>query len=543
MEVFYSYSHADEKLQEELEKHLTLLKRQGYITTWHDRDISAGREWEQEISGHLNTAWIILLLISPDFISSDYCYSKEMTRALERHESGKACVIPIILRPVDWREAPFGKLQALPKRAKPVTSWSDQDEAFLNVVEGIREAIKSLRLRLSPPVSTQPPSKTRWIVPPYYPQNPSFTDRQGTLSDLRNAFTAGKAGTLIQQVVRGLGGMGKTQCALEYAYRYRDHYQAVLWTNATSQKTLFEDFVKIALELHLLGKDAQDQTFAVTAVKHWLATNMGWLLILDNADDLDLIYHFLPSEGEMEGEGHIMVTSDRVTPLTMKFVKIEEMGQEDGVLFLLRRAQILAPGAEDRKIASKIVQELGGLPLALDQAGAYIYETGCGLSGYLQRYQTQHAELLKIQGESLPYPVESVAATLHLAFEKVQANPAAVDLLRLCAFLAPDAIPEEIISGGASGLGPVLQSAATDPLKLDAAIKELLKYSLVKRDGKTLTIQRLLQTVLQDEMDEDTQRLWAGRAVRTVNRVFPNVDVTTWFSVSAIYPRRKSARS
>jgi tetratricopeptide (TPR) repeat protein len=536
MEVFFSYSHADEKLRKELEKHLGLLKQQRDITTWYDRDIGVGAEWEQEISEHLNTARIILLLISPDFMSSDYCYSKEMKRAVERHESGEACVIPIILRPCDWQKAPFGKLQALPKDAKPVTSWSSQDAAFLDVVKGIREAIE--RLRLSP-VSTQPLSKTHWIVPPYYPRNPSFTDRQSILSDLHNTFTTGKASTLIQQAVRGLGGMGKTQCALEYAYRNRDYYQAVFWTNATSQETLVADFVNIAIELHLSGKDAQDQTFAVTAVKHWLETNTGWLLILDNADDLDLIYPFLPSEGEIEGEGHILLTtSTQVTPLTMKSVKIKEMDQVDGVLFLLRRAQIIksdasldAASTEDRAIASKIVRELGGLPLALDEAGAYMYETKCSLSRYLQLYQTQHAALLKRRGTSLPYPVETVAATWHLAFEKVQqANPAAADMLRLCAFLSPDAIPEEIISVGALDLGPVLLPIATDPLKLDESIEKLLKFSLVDRDGETLTIQRLVQTVLQDEMDEDTRRLWAGRAVRAVNRAFPKVDVTTWSS-------------
>ena len=538
MEIFYSsYSHEDETLRENLETHLSLLKQQADITTtWHNYDTISETEWEQEINKHLNTAKIILLLISPNFMRSDYCSSKEMTRAVERHESGEACVIPIILRPCNWREAPFGKLQVLPRDAKPMTTWSDQDEALLDVVEGIREAIKSLRLRLSP-VSTQPPSKIRWIVPSYYPHNPSFTDRRVILSNLRNAFTAGKAGTLIQQVVGGLNGMGKTQCALEYAYHYRNHYRTVLWANATSQETLFVDFVNIALELHLLGKDAEDQTFADTAVKHWLTTNTSWLLILDNADDLDLISSFLPSEGEIEGEGHILITtSSQIHSPMMKHVKIEEMDKENGILFLLRRAQFIATNAtldavttKDRTIASEIVRELGGVPLALDQAGAYISETKCGLSHYLQLYRTRHAALLKRRSALLPYPVESVAATWNLAVEKVrQINPAAVDLLHLCTFLAPDAIPEEIISEGAPDLGPVFQPVATDPLKLDAAIIELLKYSLIDRDGETLTIQHLLPTVLQDEMDENTRRHWAECAVRAVNRVFPKADVTTW---------------
>jgi hypothetical protein len=144
IEVFFSYSHKDEELCVELVKHLSILKRQGVIQDWHDRKIGAGKEWEGEIDTHLNTAGIILLLISSDFLASDYCYDKEMNRALERHEAGKARVIPIILRPVDWEGAPFGKLQALPKDAKPVTNWPDHDQAFLNIAQGIRAAVEEL---------------------------------------------------------------------------------------------------------------------------------------------------------------------------------------------------------------------------------------------------------------------------------------------------------------------------------------------------------------------------------------------------------------
>src|SRR5579871_1216010 len=138
MELFYSYSHKDEELRETLETHLSPLKRQGVIAGWHDRRISAGTEWADQIDEHLNSAQIILLLISADFLASDYCYDKEMTRAMERHEAGAARVIPIILRPCDWHGAPFGKLQALPKDAKPITDWSNRDAAFLDVAQGIR---------------------------------------------------------------------------------------------------------------------------------------------------------------------------------------------------------------------------------------------------------------------------------------------------------------------------------------------------------------------------------------------------------------------
>src|SRR6266702_7584475 len=141
IEIFFSYAHKDEKLREDLEKQLSLLKWQGLITGWHDRRIGAGQEWSSAIDAHLDRAQIILLLISPDFLASNYCYGIEMKRALERHERKDAQVIPIILRPTDWHTAPFGKLEPLPRDGKPVTSrsWDSQDEALLDVAKGIRK--------------------------------------------------------------------------------------------------------------------------------------------------------------------------------------------------------------------------------------------------------------------------------------------------------------------------------------------------------------------------------------------------------------------
>jgi hypothetical protein len=145
--LFYSYAHEDESLRNELDKHLGLLRNQGLLAQWYDRDISAGTEWAKQIDDHLNTADIILLLISPDFIASDYCYSIEMKRALERHELGEARVIPILLRPVYWQRAPFSKLQVLPQNAQPVTEWPNQDSAFKHITEEIHKVVNELRRR------------------------------------------------------------------------------------------------------------------------------------------------------------------------------------------------------------------------------------------------------------------------------------------------------------------------------------------------------------------------------------------------------------
>jgi len=144
VEVFYSYAHADEDFRVELVKHLRLLERQGVITGWHDRNISAGTEWKDAIDNHLESAGIILLLISADFLASDYCYDIELKRAMERHAEGKARVIPVILRNCDWSSALFGKLQALPRNARPIAHWDRPDDAYTDVVAGIKKAIAEI---------------------------------------------------------------------------------------------------------------------------------------------------------------------------------------------------------------------------------------------------------------------------------------------------------------------------------------------------------------------------------------------------------------
>ncbi len=144
VEIFYSYSHKDENLRDRLDKHLSMLKRQGKITNWHDRKIGAGREWKGVIDEHLNSAGVILLLISADFLASDYCYDLEMNLAMDRHERGEVRVIPIILKPCQWKAGRFGKLKALPKDGKAVTKWTNRDEAFTDVARGIEAEIEQM---------------------------------------------------------------------------------------------------------------------------------------------------------------------------------------------------------------------------------------------------------------------------------------------------------------------------------------------------------------------------------------------------------------
>jgi hypothetical protein len=342
----------------------------------------------------------------------------------------------------------------------------------------------------------------------------------------------------------GLGGVGKTQTALEYAYRHIQEHDHTFWAAAASREGLLSSYVTIAGLLKLPQAGAQDQTLAVDAVKRWLTSHEGWLLILDNADDIVMAREFMP----LGKNGRVLLTT-RAGALgaIARRVEIQEMGTEEGALFLLRRITCIAGDAEleaaeedDRARAKELVTQLDGLPLALDQAGAYIEETGCGLSGYLDLYRSHALELLRRRGGLPSDHPDPVATTWALSFENIEkASPAAAELLRFCAFLHPDGIPEEVFSKCAPELGPVLGAVARDVLALNSAFSEILKYSLLRRDPKagTVEIHRLVQAVLKQGMDENTRRLWAERAVRAVNRVFPDVEFYSWAACERLLPQ------
>ncbi len=314
-DVFISYSHHDQELSKELGKHLSNLRRQNVITSWYDGDISPGTEWKPQVMEHLDNATIILLLISADFMDSDFCYSLEMTQAIARHDADQARVIPIILRPTDWKGAPFAKLKVLRR-------------------------------------------------------NPFFTGREYLITHLHDYLHATKATTLTQaQAISGLGGIGKTQIAIEYAYRCRDDYRAVLWARAATRDTLIADFQAIAAMLDLPEQKVADQSMVIAAVKRWLISHSGWLLILDNADDVEMASDFLP----LGGDGHILLTTRaQAVGSIANSIEVEKMESAEGMLLLLRRARILVSDGllnqateADRERAKAIFVALDGLPLLL----------------------------------------------------------------------------------------------------------------------------------------------------------------------------------
>jgi tetratricopeptide (TPR) repeat protein/nucleoside phosphorylase len=382
-----------------------------------------------------------------------------------------------------------------------------------------------------------------WNIP--HTRNPHFTGRDDLLDWLHqhltptgqsDSATTRRAALAQPLAIKGLGGVGKTQIAVEYAYRSRDlgRYTHTLWVNAASEGTLITSFTALAELLpEFPAKDETDQSKLVKEIKRWLEQcEQHWLLIFDNADDdPSIIEPYLPRSSN----GSILLTTraHAIGSLAATTVEVETMGFLEGTQLLLRRAGFEHASEEEVNRAGDIVVVLDHFPLALDQAGAYIEETQCSFENYRDLYQTHRQKLLARRGKQTTNYPDSVATTWSLSFQKVeQANPAAAELLRLCAFLAPDKLPEELIRDGAAYWTPELKHTSADLYTFNQMIEELLKFSLVKRlvKDRTLSIHRLVQEVQKDRMEPETQHQWAERAVRAINAVFPDKpqDIATW---------------
>ena len=380
-----------------------------------------------------------------------------------------------------------------------------------------------------------------WTVP--YMRNPHFTGRDDLLEQLalrlsfenqRDATT--RRVTLNQpQAVKGLGGIGKTQIAAEYAYRVREQtpHAHILWISAASEEAIMNSFATLAEWLPSVKIRAEKDlhTLVATIIRWFEQCPDHWLLIFDNADDLSFVQQYFPKQGN----GSVLLTTRAHAVASLaSSLEVESLGMMEGAHFLLHRTQRLDATDEEINEAMNIVIALDGFPLALDQAGAYIEETGCSFGDYLYIYEQHRITLLTRRGKQASNYPNSVATTWSLSFEKIeQANPAAADLLRLCAFLAPDHIPEELLRMGATHWSSTLQEAVTDLLTFNLMIEELHKFSLIKRlvEKHTLQIHRLVQVVQREKMDQEEQHYWATCVVRGVNAVFPGnplVEIATW---------------
>ncbi|TDB91112.1 tetratricopeptide repeat protein [Actinomadura sp. KC216] len=344
-------------------------------------------------------------------------------------------------------------------------------------------------------------------VPPVWghvpPRNRNFTGREELLATLREGIT-GRMTAVVPQphALHGLGGVGKTLTAVEYVYRYRHTYDVVWWIPADQQYLVKAVLADLAPHL---GLSPASVTGVEEAAKNVLdALRRGtpydkWLLVFDNADQPEDLYDILPQD-----PGHVLITSrNHRWASLVDAVPVEVFRRDESIEFLTKRVRdSISPEDADR-----LAEQLGDLPLALEQAGALLFERGMTVPEYLEQLADRTSQLLS-QGRPVEYPVPMTAAWSVSVANLSDSLPEAVDLLRVCAFFGSEPIPREVLSAAPAGLRPEMAGLLDDTIRLGRAFGELGRYALARLDipGRTIQIHRLVQKLVQDELSPEERK-------------------------------------
>ena len=368
-----------------------------------------------------------------------------------------------------------------------------------------------------PSISSEP--RTGFLGVPR--RNPIFIGREELLGELRAALEKEGQAALTQALV-GSGGVGKTQLAIEYAHRFADRYAHIIWVDAEELETLTADMLGAAVAMGLVPKGTES-TEGIEALLRELAGRDDWLVVFDNAPAPKALRDYIPSSGG----GHVLVTSRNPAwhRVGGEPLQVEPFEAGESLEFLGKRT-----GRKDTEGAGEVAKELGHLPLALEQAGAYIEETGISFGEYVEMFRTRRQELWSKEHPPDDY-AGTVATTWTLALDKLKdSSPSSIELLRLMAFLGPVDIPLVLLEKGVEVLPEELAQAVTDSVKLNEALGGLIHYGLIQREEDALAIHRLTQAVVRDALGKDGRHRWASVAVKLVAKAFDfkKDDLSTW---------------
>ena len=468
----------------------------------------------QELLDGIQKANQTILVLSPAYLRA-LKTQMEVNPALSREmESHASKLVPVLVS----RCEPEGLLASL-----PVIDLSDPHdrrikEQLLDGLSRARSQEAIYRVPTTPPFPGKPASKRAAIEKQRFPRdlpimqyelaprNIGFIGREKLLQDIHDMFYAEESGVARPLALCGIGGIGKTQAAIEYAYRFRAGYETVLCISADTAEEMERDVIKIAEKLYP-GRAFGGFDQAITEVISWLEDNKSWLLIVNNVHDLTMILKHLPQKGR----GHILLTTcAQATGAQIEPLPVEAMTREEGALLLLRRAKIIKLHQTlddalpaDRQVAERICEAMHGIPLALDQAGAYMEGPDVSLEEYEQLFKDSPAACLNRRGRNTIDHIPSLAETWWRSFERLrETNPAAAEMLLFCSFLSEHLIPEEIIKQAAPHHSAEFQLIVKEQERWWEAIAELRKHSFVQRDArnKLLTVPPLLSIVLKDRL-------------------------------------------
>lgn len=506
-DFFISYTRADLKWVKWIARQL---EEASYDVVFQERDSRAGGNFLDWMDKKIKECKKVVAVLSPAYLAGEARFAK-----MERD----AAVYLDKLLPIRVEEV---KLEGL---LGPIAYIDlvglDEMKAKKKLLQEVNLEGKKLQVASEYPgnknISVTKQERFPGLVPSIWNlphlRNPNFTGREDVLNELHQALNSGQPAALTQAIT-GLGGIGKTQVALEYAFRYDSDYDIIWWVQAETPEVLAGDYAGLATKLDLPEKSQTEQALIITAVREWLEQHTDWLLIFDNAVDPGDLRDYIPRGNAKR----ILITSRHQEWGDLgRSIAVQTWPRQEAVDFLLKRTQ-----QTDDEVAGKLAAALGDLPLALEQAAAYIKTSGISLQKYLSLFTERRKDLWKAERPPAAYHQDTVATTWSLAMKEVRETaPVGAEILNLCAFLAPENIPRSFFNQAAGYLPEALGEMFQDELDINAGIQALGHYSLIIIEPETLSIHRLVQAVAADKLSVDDKKSWVETAVKWCENDFP----------------------
>jgi len=507
--VFISYSHKDENWKDHLKTHLAVLEHQNLLSVWDDRQIAAGDDWYPEIEQAIESAHIAILLISADFLSSKFILGQEIPPLLERRREKGLRVIPLILKPCSWQTVSWlTKIQGRPVDNKPLSGFDEhnQDRHLSELALEINELLNKISSSIQPNMSANTIAPSQMPKVNYDPRNPAFlvpfrakgkymVGRNAALEKVRQQLLAGKPTSIGQTALfQGIGGLGKTQLAVEYAHHYRDEYpNGVYWI--TADENIDAQLTQIAVAASWVAP-ASEHAVKLDVARNRLKIYSDCLIVFDNLESVEAIRDYLP---DSSANPHILVTSRR-EQVDFADVELDLLDNEQSYAMLVQEAG-KAPESEAEELAAhEIVVALNGLPLALELAGAYLARRRIGWCAYRDFLLDDLKQALPKKLASPTQHEADLFNTLKISEQGIDEEPLLIQVLDLLTWSGslPMGLPLM-----AHLLG-VKETELVGALGLGNALRLLQEVS----DNKRYVIHRLVQEVRRQDYPLDQHKDW-----------------------------------
>lgn len=504
-DFFISYNGADEQWAKWI---AGILGENGYSTWIQAWDFRPGGNFVLDMQEALVKSKRFIAVLSQNYLKSLYCQAEWAAAFTKDPNSEKRLFIPVRVTDVK----PDGLFSAI---IYIDLFGKNEEMAKETLLKGVNmEEIPRNRPSFPGTVRARFPGSLPYNNLPYI-RNSYFTGRDQILEEIFLKFESGHTISLTQ-VLSGLGGLGKTQTALEYAYRYANQYDWIWWISAETESTVLVEYKNFAVGTKLLSKDETDRKMIIETVLNWMDTHEKWLFIYDNVDQLSTDTEWWPRANK----GNILITTrNKRCPVGCR-VDISVFLEDEAVLFLEKRTGL----EHDRETEVELARRLGCLPLALEQAAAYIKNNEISYQEYLDLLKKYGLEMLDEMEGVLDYK-KSITATWEISMDKIQKEPAK-QLLYLCAYLGSEEIDPRWFRGQANILPEQLKEEIGDERKSIELWSELTKYSLLEKnsDRKCYSIHRLLQEVVRYELKRQGESQWMEYCLELLVRVFQFED-------------------